>query len=141
MKRIAVVYWSGTGNTEIMAEKIAEGASSTGANVVIYTASDFGVDLMDEYDIIAFGCPSMGAEELEDSEFEPMFEQCRPKLKDKDIVLFGSYSWGSGEWMEEWEENCINDGANLIHQSLIINEEPDIEEEKVCFNLGKKLAE
>ena len=80
MSKIAVVYWSGTGNTEAMANEVAEGD--------VLTASEFGADKMDAYDAVAFGCPAMGAEELEDSEFEPMFSDCEGKLGGKKIALF-----------------------------------------------------
>ena len=91
MSKIAVVYWSGTGNTEAMANEVAEGAKAAGAEVDVLTASEFGADKMDAYDAVAFGCPAMGAEELEDSEFEPMFSDCEGKLGGKKIALFGSY--------------------------------------------------
>ena len=94
MSKIAVVYWSGTGNTEAMANEVAEGAKAAGAEVDVLTASEFGADKMDAYDAVAFGCPAMGAEELEDSEFEPMFSDCEGKLGGKKIALFGSYGWG-----------------------------------------------
>ena len=106
MSKIAVVYWSGTGNTEIMAGKVAEGAKAAGAEVTSFTAAEFSADLVDQFDAIAFGCPSMGAEQLEDSEFEPMFVSCEPKLSGKKIALFGSYGWGDGEWMRNWEETA-----------------------------------
>lgn len=83
MSKVAVVYWSGTGNTEIMAAKVAEGAQSAGAQVSSFTSAEFSADMMDEYDAVAFGCPSMGAEELEETEFAPMFESCRSKLNGK----------------------------------------------------------
>ena len=89
MSKIAVVYWSGTGNTEAMANEVAEGAKAAGAEVDVLTASEFGADKMDAYDAVAFGCPAMGAEELEDSEFEPMFSDCEGKLGGKKIALFG----------------------------------------------------
>lgn len=95
MSKIAVVYWSGTGNTEMMASKVLEGARANGAEAVLYTASQFRGSLMDQYDAVAFGCPSMGAEELEEQEFAPMFAECEPKLKGKRIALFGSYGMGA----------------------------------------------
>ena len=107
MKQAAVVYWSGTGNTEAMAKKIAEGIESAGVKADIFTATDFSAAMTDSYDAIAFGCPSMGAEQLEENEFEPMFESCKPKLNGKRIVLFGSYGWGDGEWMRIWEEAAL----------------------------------
>lgn len=140
MSKIAVVYWSGTGNTEIMANKVSEGASSAGADVTLFTAAEFSADLIEQFDAVAFGCPSMGAEQLEESEFEPMFSACESKLSGKKIALFGSYGWGDGEWMRTWEETCIGDGAVLVCDSVICNETPDDEAESSCAELGKKLA-
>lgn len=94
MSKIAVVYWSGTGNTEAMANEVAEGAKSAGAEAEVFTPDTFSVDKMDAYDAVAFGCPAMGAEELEDTEFEPMFKACEAKLSGKKIAPFGSYGWG-----------------------------------------------
>ena len=125
MSKIAVVYWSGTGNTEAMANEVAEGAKAAGAEVDVLTAAEFGADKMDAYDAIAFGCPAMGAEELEDSEFEPMFSDCEGKLGGKKIALFGSYGWGDGEWMRTWEETCKADGAVLACDCVLANEAPD----------------
>lgn len=140
MSKIAVVYWSGTGNTEIMAGKVSEGAASAGAEVTSFTAAEFSADMIDQFDAVAFGCPSMGAEQLEESEFEPMFSACESKLSGKKIALFGSYGWGDGEWMRTWEETCIGDGAVLACDSVICNEAPDDEADASCIELGKKLA-
>ncbi len=139
MSKIAVVYWSGTGNTEMMAQKVADGAQQAGAEVTLFTASEFSADNMDSFDAIAFGCPSMGAEQLEESEFEPMFQACEAKLGGKKIALFGSYGWGDGEWMRTWEETCTNDGAVLACESVICNEAPDDLAEVACMELGKAL--
>ena len=125
MSKVAVVYWSSTGNTEAMANAVAEGAKENGAEVSVLTSAEFDSSQVDNYDAIAFGCPAMGAEELEDSEFLPMFEDCEPKLKDKKIALFGSYGWGNGEWMRTWEESCTSDGAVLATESVICNDAPD----------------
>ena len=104
------------------------------------TPDDFSADKMDEFDAIAFGCPAMGAEELEETEFEPMFSACTAKLSGKKIALFGSYGWGDGEWMRTWEENCKNEGAVLTHESVICQEEPDDDAKAACQELGKSLA-
>lgn len=140
MSKIAVVYWSGTGNTEAMAEEVANGAKAAGAEVESFTTDDFAADKMDDYDAVAFGCPAMGDEVLEEGEFEPMFEGCVSALKDKKIALFGSYGWGDGEWMRTWEDTCKNDGAVLACESVICNEEPDDETNDACVALGKALA-
>lgn len=140
MNIIAVVYWSGTGNTELMAAKVAEGARGAGANAELIKASDFDGAKLDEYDAVAFGCPSMGVEQLEESEFEPMFLSCEAKLKDKKIALFGSYGWGDGEWMRNWEETCVRDGAVFAHESVICNDAPDADAEAACVALGASLA-
>lgn len=140
MSKIAVVYWSGTGNTEAMAAAVAEGIRDKGGDAVIVTSAQFGPSEMDSYDAIAFGCPSMGAEELEETEFAPMFEACRPKLAGKKIALFGSYGWGDGEWMRNWEETCRNDGAVMVCDFVICNETPDDAAEEACKSLGASLV-
>ena len=132
MNKSAIVYWSGTGNTEALADKIFESAKANGKDVLLFTASEFSADKVDEFDTIAFGCPSMGCEQLEDMEFEPMFENCKPKLKGKNIALFGSYGWGGGEWMNTWEDDCKSLGANLIFDSIICNDAPDDEALAKC---------
>lgn len=140
MAKSAIVYWSGTGNTAAMADKIFDSAKESGTDVELFNASEFGANKVDEFDFIAFGCPSMGCEQLEDMEFEPMFEQCKPKLKGKNIALFGSYGWGGGEWMSTWEEDCKNFGANLAFDSIICNDAPDDEALAKCEELGKTMA-
>ena len=138
--KIAVVYWSSTGNTEAMAQAVAEGARKAGASAELFTATEFDGGKVDAFDAIAFGCPAMGAEELEDSEFAPMFESCESKLSGKKIALFGSYGWGDGEWMRTWEESCRGDGAELVCESVICQETPDAEAEENCRSLGAALA-
>ena len=133
--KTAVVYWSGTGHTEAMAQAVAGAA---GADV--FTASEFSADQVAEYDAIAFGCPSMGSEQLEEDEFEPMFESVKPALDGKKIALFGSFGWGDGEWMRNWEETCLGDGAVFAGDSVICNEAPDDEADAACIALGKKLV-
>ena len=140
MSKVAVVYWSSTGNTETMSNAVAEGAKSAGAEVSLFTAAEFSAARVDDFDAIAFGCPAMGAEELEESEFEPMFRECESKLSGKTIALFGSYGWGDGEWMRSWEDTCRSSGANLACDSVICQEAPDDEAEKACRNLGAALA-
>ena len=141
MRKIAVVYWSGTGNTEAMASAVLEGAKEKGAEAVLFTAPEFDASMVDDYDAIAFGCHSMGAEQLEETEFEPMFSACESALKGKKIALFGSYGWGDGEWMRTWEETCLSDGAVLACESVICNEAPDDEALAGCSALGAALAD
>ncbi len=140
MSKLAVVYWSGTGNTEMMAQAVAAGAADAGAEVTILTAADFGPEQIETYDAIAFGCPSMGAEELEDFEFEPMFSVCTPGLNGKKIGLFGSYGWGGGEWMNNWKATCLSAGAILAAEPVICCGAPDNDASVVCRALGATLA-
>lgn len=140
MSKIAVVYWSGTGNTEAMANAVADGARNAGAEVALLTPADFGPAQMDGYDAVAFGCPAMGSEVLEESEFEPMFSACESKLKGKKVGLFGSYGWGDGEWMRNWAETCKNDGVVLVSEPVICNEAPDDGGVSQCEALGAALA-
>lgn len=141
MRKTAVVYWSGTGNTQMMAEKVAEGVRAAGAEADVYNCTEFSADLMDNYEAVAFGCPSMGSEQLEDTEFEPVFTECEAKLSGKVIGLFGSYGWGDGEWMRNWEERCRDDGAALVCEPVICNEAPDAAALAACRALGAALAQ
>ncbi len=136
MSKVAVVYWSGTGNTEAMAKFITDGAKSKGAEVDMMTSADFNKDKLANYDAIAFGCPSMGAEVLEESEFQPMWDDVKDSLADKNVLLFGSYGWGDGEWMRNWEEETK---AKTL-ASYMCNEMPDAEAEAACKAAGEKLA-
>lgn len=140
MSKVAIVYWSGTGNTEAMAAEVAEGAKAAGAEVSLLTSAEFDAARMDDFDAIAFGCPAMGAEELEETEFAPMFSACESKLSGKSIALFGSYGWGDGEWMETWEDTCRSSGASLAAKSVICVEAPDDEAQAACRALGAALA-
>ena len=134
--KIAVIYWSGTGNTEAMASAVAGGAGAE-----LYSVSQFSGDVS-EYDRLAFGCPAMGAENLEEGEFEPFFEGIESKLSGKKVALCGSYGSGDGEWMREWAERVRNDGAVLVNdEGLIANETPDDAALADCKDLGAKLAE
>ena len=139
MSNIAVVYWSGTGNTEQMAFAVLEGAKEKGADAVLFQASEFDASMMDSYDAVAFGCPAMGAEVLEEDEFQPLFDSCETKLSGKKIALFGSYGWGDGEWMRDWEETCKRAGAELVCDSVICNDAPDEEALSACKELGGAL--
>ena len=140
MSKMAVVYWSGTGNTETMAKAVAEGARAAGADVQLVTAADFDAAQLDPLDGVAFGCPAMGCEQLEESEFEPMFAACAGKLGGKRVGLFGSYGWGNGEWMQEWEETCRSSGALLAADSVICNGTPDGDALAACPALGVAVA-
>jgi len=57
MKKAAVIYWSGTGNTEAMANAVLEGMKSAGADAVLLTASDVDASDVGGYDAVALGCP------------------------------------------------------------------------------------
>ncbi|MDE6834040.1 MAG: flavodoxin [Ruminococcus sp.] len=130
----AVIYWSGTGNTEMMAKAIAEGAGAE-----LFSVSEFSGNIAD-YDRIAFGCSAMGAEVLEEDEFEPFFTSIEGSLSGKTIALFGSYGWGDGEWMRNWEERVKEDGAVLFgNEGLIVNETPSDDDLAKCREFGENL--
>ena len=139
MKKVAVVYWSGTGNTEMMADAVVEGIEAAGNQASRFTSADFSAAMVDDFDAIAFGCPSMGAEQLEETEFEPMFDEVIGKLSGKRIALFGSYGWGDGEWMRNWTEQCEDAGAFLVVESVICNDAPDDEANEQLRALGQAL--
>lgn len=141
MSKIAVVYWSGTGNTEAMAAAVTQGARSAGADVDMLTAAEFDAAKVEQYDAIAFGCPAMGEETLEEEVFAPMFESCQGALAGKKLALFGSYGWGEGDWMKKWEEQCAQCGAALACDSVICMGEPDGETLEACNRLGSVIAQ
>ena len=138
--KTAVVYWSGTGNTEAMAAAVFEGMKAAGADVEMLTASQFDASMVDGFEAIAFGCPAMGSEQLEETEFEPMWETVKGKLSGKRISLFGSYSWAEGEWMENWKNDASAAGIALAYEPIICYEGPDADMLSKLNDMGKALA-
>ena len=137
MDKAAIVYWSGTGNTEAMAKAIARGMKSGGVEADVFEVSAAKVDVISEYSKIAFGCPSMGDEVLEECDFEPFFCDIEEKLEGKKVALFGSYGWGSGQWMRDWVRHTREVGADLYDEGLIMKEAPN---ESECETYGKQFA-
>lgn len=140
MSKVAVVFWSGTGNTEAMADAVAAGAQKAGAEVSKFTASEFGPADVAGFDSIAFGCPAMGAEVLEEAEFQPMWDAVKGSLGGREIALFGSYGWGGGEWMSSWAEDAGNSGITLAADPVMANEAPDADAVAACEALGAAIA-
>lgn len=137
MSKIAIVYWSGTGNTEAMAQAIQRGVQDAGAEVELFQVDEFQVDYIAKYDGMLFGCPAMGDEVLEEGSFEPFFSEAEAHLKDVPVALFGSYGWGGGAWMQAWAERTKGDGAKLFGGGLAIENGPDAEGIALCEALGK----
>lgn len=129
----AVIYWSGTGNTAAMASAIAAGM---GEGTELYSVDQFTGDIA-EYDKIAFGCPAMGDEVLEEAEFDPFFTSIEGKLGGKKVALFGSYGWGDGQWMRDWAERTTKAGANLYDDGLMVNGFPDGDAKVQCTAFGE----
>ena len=140
MSKTAVVFWSGTGNTEEMANAVLEGMKENGADASIYSADAFQAGDVEGYDAIAFGCPAMGAEVLEEDEFQPLFDECKSALSGKKVALFGSYGWGDGEWMRNWEDDCKEAGIELACDSVVCNDAPDEDAITACKELGATLV-
>ena len=140
MSKVAVVFWSGSGNTQAMADAVAAGAQEKGADVSVFDPADFSADMVSQFDGIAFGCPAMGAEVLEEAEFDPMFTDVEGSLMGKKVGLFGSYGWGDGQWMRDWEERTKGDGAMLVADGVMANEAPDDAALDACKALGAALA-
>lgn len=139
MSKVAVVYWTGTGNTGMMAEAVADGAKAAGAEVTVLGPSQFSAGDVASYDAVAFGCPAMGAEVLEEGEFEPMFSDVEGALSGKKIGLFGSWGWGEGAWMADWESRCAADGAQVAG-TVTCQNAPDDGALEECRALGRALA-
>ena len=142
MRKITVIYWSGTGNTQMMAEAVTEGAKGAGADVSLFNVSQISAADAASYEALALGCPAMGGEVLEESEFEPFFTELESKLSGKKVALFGSYGWGDGQWMRDWQERTALAGADIVSgEGLMLNETPDSTGLEQCRELGKLLAE
>ncbi|MBR4446241.1 MAG: flavodoxin [Solobacterium sp.] len=138
--KIAIVYYSSTGNTEQMADAVAEGVKSAGGEADVISVSDASAAIVNDYDAFAFGCPAMGAEVLEEGEFDPFFTEIEASLFGKKAGLFGSYGWGDGEWMRNWEDRCREDGIALVSDSVICMEAPDDAALEECRALGRALC-
>ena len=141
MKKTAIVYWSGTGNTEAMAKAAEDGAKKAGGDVTLISVDQFSADDMAGYGGFLFGCPAMGDEVLEEETFEPFFAAAEAKLSGVPVGLFGSYGWGGGAWMQAWQERTEKAGAKLIADGLAIENTPDDDALKSCEELGKKLVD
>ncbi|MFV0362914.1 MAG: flavodoxin [Suipraeoptans sp.] len=138
---VSVVYWSATGNTQAMAEAIAEGIKEAGKEVATLTVDEANVDAIVSEKAFALGCPAMGDEVLEEGEMEPFVEALEGKVSGKNILLFGSYDWGDGEWMRQWVERMQKAGANIVTgEGVMANNDPDDDESSACKAAGKALA-
>ena len=141
MSKITVAYWSGTGNTEAMAEAVGEGIKAAGKECAVVSVSDISASDLEGETSFALGCPAMGAEVLEEGEMEPFVEEVEKFAKGKNIALFGSYGWGSGQWLEDWCARCKEDGAVMQEEpGVMANEAPDDDAIAACNALGAKLA-
>lgn len=140
MSEIIVAYWSGTGNTGAMAEYVAQGIREGGKEAKIVNVENFSADELKDCSVFALGCPSMGVEVLEEGYMEPFMCDVDGFAAGKKIGLFGSYGWGDGEWMRNWEDECRNAGAVLACDSVTCNDAPDSDCESACRALGKQLA-
>lgn len=134
-----IVYYSASGNTEKMANLIAEGISEEGKSVELVNVSNANSNIFDDENIVILGCPAMGDEVLEENEFEPFLEEISSKISGKKVALFGSYGWGDGQWMRDWQDRVESLGCTLIDDGLIINYEPE-DNSPECINFGKEIA-
>lgn len=136
--KASVIYWSGTGNTEAMANEIASKLKELGADTKLVSVEEASLDDAKEAELLALGCPAMGAEELEEDYFRPYFDSIKDIIKDKKLAIFGSYEWNSGEWMDLWKKECEDDGIAVI-DALIAYDHPDAEALEKCRELAEKL--
>ena len=141
MSKAAVIFWSQSGNTEQMANAIAEGIREGGVECDLLNVADTNAAAAAGYDKLALGCPAMGAEVLEEAEFDPFFTELESKLGGRKVALFGSYGWGDGQWMRDWVQRANDDNANVYtDEGLIINETPDADGLAKCKEFGKGFA-
>ena len=134
-----IVYYSASGNTEKMANLIAEGIANGGKSADVINVSNANANIFDNEEIVILGCPAMGDEVLEENEFEPFVEEISSKISGKKVALFGSYGWGDGQWMRDWQERMESLGCTLIDDGLIIQYEPE-DSSPECIELGMTIA-
>ncbi len=134
-----IVYYSASGNTEKMANLIAEGIANGGKTAEVINVSNANADIFDNEEIVILGCPAMGDEVLEENEFEPFVEEISSKISGKKVALFGSYGWGDGQWMRDWQERMESLGCTLIADGLIIQNESE-DNSPECIELGMTIA-
>lgn len=135
-----VIYWSQTGNTERMAELIAKGIEESGKSAELVELSGVSIDDLKDEEVIVFGSPAYGAEELEETEVEPFVASLEGNINGKKVALFGSWGWGDGVWMKDLEERIESYGAELIGEGLTVKELPEGEDEARCIEFGKLIA-
>lgn len=141
MNNVVVAYWSQTGNTAAMAAAIGQGITEGGKEAVVAEISSVSMDDLKAADVFAMGCPAMGAEVLEEFEMEPFVTEVEGFAAGKKIALFGSYGWGDGQWMRDWEDRMKAAGAEIIGgEGLILQDTPDADGETACAALGKEMA-
>lgn len=136
-----IVYWSGTGNTEKMANLIAKGIVEKGKEADVVAVRDANSDIFNTEDIVILGCPAMGDEVLEEGEFDPFIEELESKVSGKKVALFGSYGWGDGQWMRDFKERMVSYGCVSSLDPLIVSNEPEGDTEEQCIEFGRKIAE
>jgi flavodoxin short chain len=140
-KKVLVSFWSGSGNTEAMANEVVKGISAGGGAAVLYAAGKTTPEAVKEAEALAFGCPAMGDEALEEDEVEPLISRLSSaEIGAKALGLFGSYDWGDGQWMRDWVERMKKLGAKVDGEGIIAQLEPDADALSKCYELGKRLA-
>lgn len=141
MSKVNIVFWTGTGNTSAMAEYIAQGVTAACKEAALIPVDQANIaDLIAEK-AFALGCPSMGAEQLEESEMEPFMCELESQISGKQIALFGSYGWGNQEWMRDWEERIAAAGASVVNgEGIAVNGAPGEDAAEECKDLGRDLA-
>lgn len=138
---VSIIYYSGTGNTEKMAELIAEGVREKGSTANVVNVTGATAEDIQNADIVLLGCPSLGAEELDHDVFEPYLENNMDLLRNKKVSLFGSYGWGDGQWMREWNDNMVSQGIEIFVSPLIVNETPVGDSAETCKQFGHSVVE
>ena len=134
-----IIYWSQTWNTEKIAELIKKGIELEGKSAKLVKVSDITVEYIKNEEIIIIGCPACGVETLDETEMEPFINSLQGESDGKKVALFGSYGWGTGEWMEAWQERMQSYGGVLISYGLIVDEE-EIDNNSEIIEFGKLIA-
>ena len=96
--KTAVVYWSGTGNTEAMARAVAEGMTAAGAEAVLLTPRRGRARRSERLRRHRLRLPPPWAPRCwRKWSSSPCSMPASVALAAKRVALFGSYGWGDGE--------------------------------------------
>lgn len=138
--KVSIAYYSETGNTQQLADILANSLSDLGAEVYKAAVSDVENEQFLSGDLLIFATPASGAEEIDQLEMQAFIDDIASQLSGRKIFLCGTYGWGDGEYMQAWSEAMQNLGCELVHEPFVCLEAPDEDAESKIAEIAKELV-